>query len=188
MYCVSTLRRPLLSVVDQTKSVSDGGPNPGPGHRGRGVKDEGWAGLLFPPCCHPCARAGGQDGDGQGGRGRETVLQCYCLKPRSYRSTNVTIPVPGVALNFNSSNVSSCSRYNQYARRPWEAGYIGQYGRGRQYWDSDAWRRGGRHQGGLSVSQEDDWRPPAWDNPAVEPDLEQEEEEECDWMCTQERM
>ena len=83
--------------------------------------------------------------------------------------------------------MSSCSRYNQYARRPWEAGYIGQYGRGRQYWDSDGWRRGGRHQGGLSVYQEDDWRPPAWDNPEVEPDVEQEEEE-CDWMCTQERM
>jgi len=78
-------------------------------------------------------------------------------------------------------------RYNQYARRPWEAGYIGQYGSGRRYWDSDAWRRGGRHQGGLSVSQEDDWRPPAWDNPEVEPYAE-EQEEECDWMCTQERM
>ena len=85
--------------------------------------------------------------------------------------------------------MSSCSRYNQYARRPWEAGYIGQYGRGRQYWDSDAWRRGGRHQGGLSVYQEDDWRPPAWDNPEVaEVEPEEEEEEECDWMCTQERM
>merc|ERR1719391_687459 len=77
---------------------------------------------------------------------------------------------------------------NQYARRPWEAGYIGQYGSGRRYWDSDAWRRGGRHQGGLSVSQENDWRPPAWDNPEVEPYAEEQEEEECDWMCTQERM
>ena len=75
--------------------------------------------------------------------------------------------------------------YNQYARRPWEAGYIGQYGHGRRYWDSDAWRRG-RHQGGLSVYQEEDWRPPAWDEvPEVE---QEEEEEECDWMCTQERM
>jgi len=82
------------------------------------------------------------------------------------------------------------NRYNQYARRPWEAGYIGQYGSGRRYWDSDAWRRGG-HQGGLSVYQEDDWRPPAWDEvPEMEPEveLEEEEEEECDWMCTQERM
>jgi len=82
-------------------------------------------------------------------------------------------------------------RYNHYGRRPWEAGYIGQYGSGRRYWESDAWRRGGRHHGGLSVSQGDDWRPPAWDTPEVaemEPDYEQEEEEECDWMCTQERM
>ena len=88
---------------------------------------------------------------------------------------------------------SGSNRYNQYARRPWEAGYVGQYGHGRRYWDSDVWRRG-RHQGGLSVYQEDDWRPPAWDEvPEMEPQIEQEEEEEeeedeCDWMCTQERM
>ena len=84
---------------------------------------------------------------------------------------------------------SGSNRYNQYARRPWEAGYVGQYGHGRRYWDSDVWRRG-RHQGGLSVYQEDDWRPPAWDEvPEMEPEVEQEEEEEeCDWMCTQERM
>merc|ERR1719450_1119079 len=83
------------------------------------------------------------------------------------------------------------NRYNQYARRPWEAGYIGQYGSGRRYWDSDAWRRGG-HQGGLSVHQEDAWRPPAWDEvPEMVPEelgQEEEDEEECDWMCMRERM
>ena len=32
--------------------------------RGRGVKDESWTGLLFPPCRASCAGAWGQDGDG----------------------------------------------------------------------------------------------------------------------------
>jgi len=81
---------------------------------------------------------------------------------------------------------------NQYARRPWEAGYIGQYGSGRRHWDSDLWRRRG-HQGGLSVFQEEDWRPPVWEDSdigQVEPEVVEgvDEDEECNWLCVQERM
>ena len=100
---------------------------------------------------------------------------------------------PGLSLytQVNIFKISSCRPNNQYARRPWEAGYIGQYGSGRRHWDSDLWRRQG-HQGGLSVFQEEDWRPPVWEDSdlgEVEPEeVEGVDQEECDWLCVQERM
>ena len=91
---------------------------------------------------------------------------------------------PGLSLytQVNNLKISSSRPNNQYARRPWEAGYIGQYGSGRRHWDSGLWRRQG-HQGGLSVFQEEDWRPPVWEDSdigEVEPEeVEGVEEEEC---------